>query len=179
MTSERRGRRAYRALVVEHSTYFSKLMKYWMSDLGFDDVRICTDTDDAMILLASMEFDLIVCDLESAPLNGFAFVHVLRRMRGTPNRLKPVVLTSHSATRRRVEVARDVGSSEFIAKPWSRKVFTQRIMAALSRQRNFIKAGEFFGPDRRRQATKYDGIDRRSRLTKKISIADQDQVAVD
>ena len=179
MTSERGEPRAYRALVVEQSSYFSKLMKHWMADLGFHDVRVCADTDEAMILLVSLEFDLIVCDLKSAPLNGFAFVHVLRRMRGTPNRLKPVVLTSHCATRRRIEVARDVGTSEFIAKPWSRKVFTKRIMAALLHQRNFIKAGEFFGPDRRRQAAKYDGVDRRLRVTRKVSIAEEDQIAVD
>ena len=78
--------RAYRALVVEQSPYFSKLMKHWMSDLGFRDVRICADTETAMVLLTGLEFDLIVCDLKSAPLNGYAFVHVLRRMRGTPNR---------------------------------------------------------------------------------------------
>ena len=168
--------RAYRALIVEHNTYFSKLMKSWMSDLGFRDVRICTDTDSALVLLTGLEFDLVVCDLKSAPLNGFAFVHVLRHMRGVPNRLKPVVLTSHAATRRRVEVARDVGTSEFIAKPWSRKIFTRRIMAALLDQRNFIKAGDFFGPDRRRQASSYSGVDRRQIVAKKVPITDQDQI---
>src|SRR5262249_38421279 len=110
--------RPLRALVVENSPYFSKLMKSWMTDLGFRVVRICTRTDDAMTLLAAIEFDIVVCDLKSEPDSGFAFVHALRRLRGSPNRLKPVVLTSHQATRRRVEIARDVGSSEFIAKPW-------------------------------------------------------------
>ena len=170
--SSKSATRQFRALIVEHSPYFSKLMKSWMIDLGFRTVRVCVDTDDAMALLASVEFDLIVCDLKSAPMNGFAFVHALRRMRGSPNRLKPVVLTSHFATRRRVEIARDVGSSEFIAKPWSRKVFTQRITAALLHQRNFIKAGEFFGPDRRRQAGGYAGAERRRIVPTKTRITE-------
>lgn len=170
--SSNAGSRHFRALIVEHSPYFSKLMKSWMLDLGFRGVRVCTDTDAATALLAAVEFDLIVCDLKSAPMNGFAFVHALRRLRGSPNRLKPVVLTSHFATRRRVEIARDVGSSEFIAKPWSRKVFTQRITAALLYQRNFIKAGEFFGPDRRRQAAVYTGAERRKIVPTKTRITD-------
>ena len=167
---------AYRALVVEQSAYFSRLMKTWLGEIGFGDIRICADTDLATALVATIAFDLVVCDLKSAPMNGFAFVHALRRLRGSPNRLKPVVLTSHSATRSRVEVARDVGSSEFIAKPWSRKVFTERINSALSQQRNFIKAGDFFGPDRRRQAARFGCVERRRIAPKKVPIAEQDSI---
>jgi len=170
--------RAYRALIVEQSGYFAKLMKNWMNDLGFR-VRHCTDTDEALTWLAAVEFDLIICDLKSAPDNGFAFVHSLRRLRGSPNRIKPVVLTSHCATRRRVETARDVGISEFIAKPWSRKVFTQRIMAALLHQRNFIKASSYFGPDRRRTVHKYDGAERRTIVPTKTPIGDQNVAQID
>src|SRR6185503_16856779 len=106
MTSSPKSR-VHLALIVEQSSYFAKLMKSWMVDLGFR-VRVCTDTDEAMLLLAAIEFDLVVCDLKSTPVNGLALVHRLRRLRGSPNRIKPIVLTSHCATRRRVEVARDV-----------------------------------------------------------------------
>ncbi|MBI1211705.1 MAG: response regulator [Alphaproteobacteria bacterium] len=160
-----------RALIVEQSSYFSKLMKGWMIDLGFG-VRVCADTDEAFAMLTSTEFDLIVCDLKSSPIDGFGFVHVLRRMRGNSNRLKPVVLTCHFATRTRVETARDVGGSEFIAKPLSRKVFTQRIMAALLHKRNFIKAGKFFGPDRRRQSGNYTGVERRKIVPTKTPVTE-------
>lgn len=170
--------RVYRALIVEQSSYFSKLMKGWMIELGFR-VRHCTDTDEALTWLAAVEFDLVVCDLKSTPINGFAFVHQLRRLRGSPNRIKPVVLTSHCATRGRVEIARDVGISEFIAKPWSRKVFTQRIMAALLNQRNFIKAASYFGPDRRRTANTYEGAERRSIKPTKTPMADQEVAHID
>jgi len=172
-------KRAYRALIVEQSSYFAKLTKSWMLDLGFRGVRLCDDTDEAMMLLAAIEFDVIVCDLKSSPVNGFAFVHALRRMRGSPNRVKPVVLTSHCATRRRVENARDVGISEFIAKPWSRKVFTQRIMAALLNQRNFIKAASYFGPDRRRRADSYSGMERRRIAPTKTPMAEQEIAEID
>ena len=170
--------RVYRALVVEQSNYFSKLTKGWMTDLGFR-VRHCTDTDEALTWLAAVEFDLIVCDLKSSPINGFALVHQLRRLRGSPNRLKPVVLTSHCATRGRVETARDVGISEFIAKPWSRKVFTQHIMAALLDQRNFIKATSYFGPDRRRTSHEYDGAERRTIVPTKTPMDDQEIAHID
>jgi len=75
--------------------------------------------------------------------------------------------------RRRVEAARDVGSSEFIAKTLSRKVFTQRVMAALINQRNFIKAGNFFGPDRRRQSGGYTGVERRKNVPTKTQIREE------
>jgi two-component system chemotaxis response regulator CheY len=171
--------RAYRALVVEQSSYFAKLMKHWMADLGFRDVRVCADTDEALLLLAALEFDLVVCDLKSTPINGLALVHRLRRLRGSPNRIKPVVLTSHCATRRRVETARDVGINEFIAKPWSRKVFTQRIMAALLHQRNFIKATSYFGPDRRRTSRRYDGDERRTIVPTKTQIPEEEIAQID
>jgi len=56
-----------------------------MIDLGFR-VRLCSDTDEALTWLGAVEFDIVVCDLKSAPVNGFALVHQMRRLRGSPNR---------------------------------------------------------------------------------------------
>ena len=47
--------------------------------------------------------------------------------------------------------ARDLGATEFIAKPVSQQAMHRALKSALERPRPFIDEKSFFGPDRRRK----------------------------
>jgi DNA-binding NtrC family response regulator len=61
------------------------------------------------------------------------------------------MITGHS-TLQRVSEARDAGISEFLAKPVTARGLLERLHQAVSHPRAFVKATEYFGPDRRRRA---------------------------
>ena len=64
--------------------------------------------------------------------------------------------------RLRVFHARDAGVTEFMAKPISPKSLYARISAVIDRPRPFVRAEDYFGPDRRRRVIEFQGADRRS-----------------
>jgi DNA-binding response OmpR family regulator len=71
------------------------------------------------------------------------------------------MLTGHTEMNRVME-ARDAGVHEFLAKPISAKSIYARIRAIIERPRPFIRAGVYFGPDRRRRNNpSYKGRERR------------------
>jgi DNA-binding response OmpR family regulator len=103
---------------------------------------------------------------------GYELAHDARRGLSNLNRLTPIIALNAGATGGRVAVARDLGVSEFVCKPLSRKAFVDRVNVALHNPRNFIKANDFFGPDRRRRSGGFDGQDRRRQRPRRVLIAD-------
>lgn len=161
-------------LLVEPSTYFAHLMKAWLSDMGFPDVQIRNNLADAHQMLIERKFALILCELNLEGTTGFALAHAARRGAMNLNRMTPIIALNAQPTNRRVEAARDLGISEFICKPLSRRAFEERIMTAIHQPRNFIKAADFFGPDRRRRSGAYEGEDRRAQKPRKVAVSDND-----
>ena len=160
-------------LLLEPSNYFSVLLKAWLGELGFGDVYTCATLRTALAHLKERRFGLIVCELKLDESTGFALAHETRHGASNANRLTPIIALSGRATNKRVETSRDLGITEFVCKPLSRKAFVQRVNVALNAPRNFIKAGDFFGPDRRRRPSGYDGNDRRRIKPRRVLIADE------
>lgn len=70
------------------------------------------------------------------------------------------MLTGHTEMHRVIE-ARDAGVHEFLAKPISAKGLYSRVKSIIERPRPFIRAGLYFGPDRRRRQIDWKGSERR------------------
>ena len=73
----------------------------------------------------------------------------------------PVIVMSGYTTEVLTEISRDMGAHEILVKPVSGKLLASRICSVIDNPRPFIEAGDFFGPDRRRQALPYEGPDKR------------------
>jgi hypothetical protein len=70
-----------------------------------------------------------------------------------------------------VVTARDVGVTNVIVRPFSAATIERKLRAALDAPRPFIKAGSFFGPDRRvDHRPPYKGGERRSRTPRKLRV---------
>jgi two-component system chemotaxis response regulator CheY len=75
----------------------------------------------------------------------------------------PIMMTGYS-DKVRVEEARDVGVTEFLAKPFTAQDLYARIEKLIEKPRRFVEAEAFFGPERRRRkmkAEEYKGPKRR------------------
>jgi DNA-binding response OmpR family regulator len=97
------------------------------------------------------------------PLDGIDFVRLLRNSPDSPNQMAPVIMITGHSTMQRVQEARNAGVNEFLAKPLTARGVIERITQVVEHPRPFVRAGEYFGPDRRRRADPlYDGPWRRS-----------------
>lgn len=132
----------------------------------------------AIDILTMDNYDAIFCDEKIAPVDGQSFPLAVRRMAGVLNPLVPVFVFHEQARRRSVETARDTGASDFLTCPISPKTVMTKLEAALVNPKPFIKAPDYFGPDRRaRQRPVWTGEERRVRVPKKIKVTKNGAVA--
>ena len=142
-----------KALVVEDNQHMRMLLRSLLNALGISNVVEATNGEDAFALLRDSQPDLILSDLSMKPMDGIEFVRQVRMSRDSPNPYIPIIMVTGHTERHRVEAARDVGVTEVLAKPITAGSLFQRIGEIIDRPRAFVKAADYFGPDRRRHAS--------------------------
>ncbi len=141
-----------KALVVEDNQHMRMLLRSLLNALGIDNVIEASNGEEAFLLLRDKQPDLILSDLSMKPMDGIEFVRQVRMSRDSPNPYIPIIMVTGHTERHRVEAARDVGVTEVLAKPITAGSLFQRIGEIIDRPRAFVKAADYFGPDRRRHA---------------------------
>ncbi|GAB3444539.1 response regulator [Insolitispirillum peregrinum] len=148
-------------LVVDDNKHMRALVKTILHALGSKNVHEAADGADAFKELRHFPADIIICDWNMSPLDGLDFVRLVRTGKDSPNPFVPIImLTGHTEMHRVIE-ARDAGVHEFLAKPISAKGLYSRVKSIIERPRPFIRAGLYFGPDRRRRQIDWKGSERR------------------
>jgi two-component system, chemotaxis family, chemotaxis protein CheY len=174
-----------RVLLVAGRNHTSQTLRAVLGMTGVTRIAQVEDSRTAIELLGLDEFDVAFCDDASAPFNGLCFPMAVRQTHSVRNPMLPVFVFREQAWRRNVEKARDTGATDFITCPVSPKTIIKKLTAAITNPRPFIKASEFFGPDRR---TRTQGLllsqERRVRVPRKIRVnkngrmIDADTVAI-
>ena len=150
-----------RVLVVEDSSYMRELLSAMLQALGVKDVIIAKCGDEGFEKLHACRPDIVLTDAAMAPTDGFAFVKRLRNLETPELSVLPVIMISGHRERELIERARDIGVTEYLAKPVTPVGLYSRLIEAASNPRPFIRTGTFSGPDRRRREQKFTGPDRR------------------
>ena len=97
----------------------------------------------------------------SIVVDGIELTREIRNAADSANRFVPIVMVSGYAQRGRVLTARDAGVNEFVVKPITATALFSRIRAVIEKPRPFVRTKTFFGPDRRRGRSDYEGPERR------------------
>ncbi|MFT6489885.1 MAG: CheY-like chemotaxis protein [Parvibaculaceae bacterium] len=150
-----------RVLIVEDSAHMRQLLSAMLQALGVKDIIIAKCGDEGLEKLHSHTPDIVLTDAAMEPTDGFAFVERLRHLDSQVQSSLPVIMISGHRERELIERARDVGVTEYLAKPVTAVGLYSRLIEAAANPRPFIKTENFLGPDRRRRDQKYDGPDRR------------------
>ena len=130
--------------------------------LGASHIQRVKTPNDAFDVLRSEKIDIVVCEWRLRGMDGLEFLDVMRNSTNSPNRFIPVIMLTAHSEHRYVTTARDLGITEFLAKPFNAKALYSRLVSVIARPRRFINTGTYFGPDRRRRQVQFDGPDRRS-----------------
>ena len=147
-------------LILEQQSLMRNLMKQVFREFRVKNTHITDDVQAAFQVFCETDIDLILTDW-SYGLDGMGFLKKVRMHEDSPNPYVPVIVVTANTEIDHVFVARDTGMSEYLAKPVSAKLIYSRICATIDSTRPFVRAGNFFGPDRRRRRAVFQGNDRR------------------
>jgi two-component system chemotaxis response regulator CheY len=140
-----------KVLVVDDNAHMRSLLKALLNSIGIKDVVEAVDGTAAFDLLRERRSDLVLSDMQMKPMDGVEFTRMVRSSAMSPNPFVPIVMISGHTERHRIEIARDAGVTEFLAKPITAASLYSRIAEIVERPRAFVRAEAYFGPDRRRR----------------------------
>lgn len=139
-------------LLVDDNHHMRVLLMEILRAIGVKHVFEASDGAEALQIMRSHPVDVVMTDLSMQPLDGIDFVRLLRNSPDSPNQMCPVIMITGHSTSRRVSEARDAGVNEFLAKPVTARGVIERIGEIVEHPRPFVRAPDYFGPDRRRKA---------------------------
>jgi CheY-like chemotaxis protein len=114
--------------------------------------------------------DIIISDLVMAPINGLLFLRWARTAKESANRMVPFIMLSGAADTAYVNSARDLGCTEFLAKPFSAQSIYKHLIKVIEQPRQFVTTAKYFGPDRRRRKSEPKGKERRVKVEDDVTI---------
>ncbi len=147
-------------LVLEKHLLIRRLLTEVFEEFGVASVFSTAEPAQAYEYFRKFSPDLVLCDW-TPDLNGMAFLSRVRKSKDSPNPFASVIVATASTELRHVIAARDMGMTEFLAKPISAEALYRRICMVIEDKRPFVKNKQFFGPDRRRRQMAISGVDRR------------------
>lgn len=149
-------------MIVDDNQHMRSLVRAILEAIGVRHFVEARDGEHAIEKLRNNEVHLILIDWNMEPMDGLELTRYLRQSPNSPDPFVPIIMLTGHTERLKVEVARDSGIDEFIAKPVMAKSLLARINSIVTHRRPFIKTGQYFGPDRRRKSMPFDGPEKRA-----------------
>ncbi len=152
-----------RILVVEDNNFMRLMVQRILESFEITDINIARDAYDGFEAAKSFLPDLIISDWDMEPGDGLTLLDWIRNRPDSPDKYMPIIMLTGYSESKRVLQARDFGVNEFLAKPVTAQALYSRLASVVENPRSYVRAGDFFGPDRRRRETdEFDGDNRRS-----------------
>jgi DNA-binding response OmpR family regulator len=148
-------------LLVEKHAYMRRIVHDILRTFGISAVREAATVEAAFEMFNERLPDLVLTDW-SPGLDGLFLMRRIRTDIESMDPYAPIIVITANTEIRHVVAARDAGMTEFLAKPLTARLLYLRIKSIIERQRVFIRAHDFFGPDRRRRRADFNGQDRRA-----------------
>ena len=138
-------------LLVDDNHHMRVLLAEILKAVGVKHIFEASDGAQGLKLLRGQRVDIIITDLSMKPLDGIDFVRLLRNSPDSPDQMCPVIMITGHSTLQRVHAARNAGVNEFLAKPLTARGVVERISQIIDHPRQYVRAPNYFGPDRRRR----------------------------
>ena len=150
-------------LVVEDNQPMLDITKSLLVTFGVGHVIGAQNGEIGFKRFCEYNSDIVIADWMMKPMDGISFTRQVRNDPQSPNPFVPIILMTGFSEKRRVLQARDSGVTEFLVKPFNARDLYRRLVQVIERPRQFVRAPDFFGPDRRRKkgTSSYEGPYRR------------------
>lgn len=118
-----------RILLVDDSKTMRNIQKAVLTQLGHQDVQEACDGQDALAKLATFKPELLLVDWNMPNMDGLTFVKTFRQT----NKTTPIIMVTSEAERPRVIEAIKAGVNNYVVKPFTPDLLSQRITETLTR----------------------------------------------
>lgn len=145
---ERMAPHMQRVLILDPVPAAVNMLTNLLRDINRGQVWSAPTPERAMTLAKSVSPQIIFVE-QSSLIDGIGFTRALRRST-YGCRQAAVIMVTAEATAAVIIAARDAGVHEFLRKPYTIKDLVRRLEAVTLRQRDWIEAVGYVGPDRRR-----------------------------
>lgn len=138
-----------RVLIADPQAAGARLIGEAMRNISRAQIWTATTTERALKICDTVNPQVIFVERAFEKMDGVEFTKKLRRS-NLACRKAPVIMVTSTATAAGILAARDAGVHEFLRKPFTMKDLLRRLEAVTLRQRDWIEAVGYVGPDRRR-----------------------------
>ena len=160
-----------RILIVDDNAHIRQLLRTVLSAVGVRNIDVAEDGVRGFESFCRLDYDLVFTDYEMEPISGIDLVDLIRTSTKSPNPYIPVIMISAYSDQDRVQLARDHGVTEFLAKPFTVERLMSRMQTVIEEPRAFVKTDTYFGPDRRRKEDpSYMGPERRKTELEEVDV---------
>ena len=122
-------------LVIEDEIEIAELIMLYLENEGFTVIHSDT-AEKGLSILSEGNIDLVVLDINLPGMDGFEFLHILRKDHGVP-----VVIVSARQDDADMILGLGIGADDYVTKPFSPKVLAARVRANLRRYKQFDDSG--------------------------------------
>ncbi len=157
-------------LIVEDAQEMFEITRSVLQTFGISRIISAHDLRGGFRKFCNYNPDLVIIDwLDNTAgenpggiSDGLRLMQAIRHDPKSPNKFTPAIMMTGYSIRRNVDLARDYGATEFLAKPFTAESLYKKIEHIIEHPRRFVKTPNFFGPDRRRKAEDPPGRERRA-----------------
>lgn len=123
----------YRIMIVDDQEMVRKLLRRFITNNGCENVAEAANGLDAMRVLLEDPPDLIICDINMSPGDGFSFIAEMRKRGGDIAGIPVIILTSH-ADEAFVQKAREMKVDGYLLKPIAAEKLVSAVAKILARR---------------------------------------------
>ena len=142
-----------RILIGDPDERVSTLVYSLLRSFGFEQIDVVKDGEAMLGVLRDKDVDLLVSEWDLQGVNGIRLIQLIRgQNKQRWHRDLPAIILTGKADLESVRKARDAGFTEFVAKPFSAKSLSTRLLQIIDNPRSFVVSPVFNGPCRRRRS---------------------------
>ena len=143
---------AAKVVVVDDEHYMRKVVRTMLMSIGVRQVHEAPDGPAGLDVIRAVAPDVVILDWQMPGLDGPAFVRIVRSPETFPYPDVPIIMLTGHGERSRVVEAVKIGVNEFLLKPVSVKALQDRMTSVLTRPREIVRSGDYYGPLPRKMA---------------------------
>lgn len=116
-------------LIVDDYRTMLRIVRNLLSKLGFTDIDEAADGSQALAMMKSRQYGLVISDWNMQPMTGFELLKIVR----ADDHLKsvPFVMVTAESKVENVVAARQAGVNNYIIKPFSAAVLKAKLKSVL------------------------------------------------
>jgi CheY-like chemotaxis protein len=139
-----------RVLVVEDNAFMRKMVRSLLTNIGVKKVYEAADGIAGLEQIRAVAPDVVVLDWEMPLLNGAELVRIVRSPGVFPTPDIPIIMLTAYGDRNRIVEAITLGVNEFLCKPVSAMMLTDRLISIFAKPRANVRLGDYYGPEPRK-----------------------------